>query len=90
VDWAELVEHFALQFNTAKASACQATEPTWDAVRNTLKGGSSASLPGSGNFYVHERFARAGRNPSTCVARKIRKAKVPKLRPGKALKDALN
>jgi DNA-binding protein HU-beta len=31
-----------------------------------------------------------GRNPRTGAAIKIKAAKVPKFRPGKALKDALN
>ena len=36
------------------------------------------------------RAARVGRNPRTGAALKIKAAKVPKFRPGKALKDALN
>ena len=37
-----------------------------------------------------KRAARSGRNPRTGDAIKIKAAKVPKFRPGKALKDALN
>ena len=36
------------------------------------------------------RAARSGRNPRTGAQIKIKAAKVPKFRPGKALKDALN
>ncbi|CFU83398.1 DNA-binding protein Hu-beta [Bordetella pertussis] len=36
------------------------------------------------------RAARTGRNPRTGETIKIKKAKVPKFRPGKALKDAVN
>jgi DNA-binding protein HU-beta len=39
---------------------------------------------------VTKRAARLGRNPRTGAALKIKAAKVPKFRPGKALKDALN
>jgi DNA-binding protein HU-beta len=39
---------------------------------------------------VTKRAARTGRNPRTGTAIKIKSAKVPKFRPGKALKDALN
>jgi DNA-binding protein HU-beta len=39
---------------------------------------------------VTARAARTGRNPRTGEAIKIKKAKVPKFRPGKALKDAVN
>jgi len=39
---------------------------------------------------VGKRAARAGRNPRTGATIKIKSAKIPKFRPGKALKDALN
>jgi DNA-binding protein HU-beta len=39
---------------------------------------------------VGHREARIGRNPRTGAEIKIAPAKVPKFRPGKALKDALN
>ena len=61
-----------------------------DAITDTLKKGDSVSLVGFGTFVATEREARTGRNPRTGVAIKIAKAKVPKFRPGKALKDALN
>lgn len=48
------------------------------------------SLLGFGTFAVSTRAARTGRNPRTGAEIKIKKAKVPKFRPGKALKDALN
>ena len=47
------------------------------------------SLVGFGTFTVTKRQARTGRNPRTKEAIKIKAAKVPKFRPGKALKDAL-
>jgi DNA-binding protein HU-beta len=60
------------------------------AVKSTLKKGNSVSLVGFGTFAVTKRAARLGRNPRTGAALKIKAAKVPKFRPGKALKDALN
>jgi len=39
---------------------------------------------------VTKRKARTGRNPKTGAALKIKAAKVPRFRPGKTLKDALN
>jgi DNA-binding protein HU-beta len=65
-------------------------ESTIDAVKATLKKGDSVSLVGFGTFEVTKRAARNGRNPATGAAIKIKAAKVPKFRPGKALKDALN
>jgi DNA-binding protein HU-beta len=65
-------------------------ESNIDAVKSTLKKGGSVSLVGFGTFEVTKRAARNGRNPATGAAIKIKAAKVPKFRPGKALKDALN
>ena len=48
------------------------------------------TLVGFGTFYVGKRAARSGRNPRTGAAIKIKAAKVPKFRAGKALKDTLN
>jgi DNA-binding protein HU-beta len=55
-----------------------------------LKKGDDVSLVGFGTFAVSKREARTGRNPRTGVEIKIQSAMVPKFRPGKALKDALN
>ena len=48
------------------------------------------TLIGFGTFSVTKRAARAGRNPRTGAALKIKAAKVPRFKPGKGLKDALN
>ena len=86
----ELIEHIAKQADISKAAAGRALEATIGAVRTTLKKGGTVALVGFGTFAVTKRAARAGRNPRTGVAIKIKSAKVPKFRPGKALKDALN
>ena len=86
----ELIDHIAQQADISKAAASRALEAAIDAITYTLKKGDSVSLVGFGTFVATEREARTGRNPRTGVAIKIDKAKVPKFRPGKALKDALN
>jgi DNA-binding protein HU-beta len=60
------------------------------AVKTTLKKNGSVTLVGFGTFSVGKRAARTGRNPRTGEAIKIKAAKVPKFKPGKALKDAVN
>jgi len=90
VNKTELIEHIALHADISKAAAARALEATIDAVKLTLKNGDSVSLVGFGTFDVGTRAARVGRNPRTGTALKIEAAKVPKFRPGKALKDALN
>ena len=86
----ELIEHIATHADISKAAATRALESTIGAVTATLKNGGSVSLVGFGTFAVGKRAPRVGRNPRTGVAIKIAKANIPKFRPGKALKDALN
>ncbi len=86
----ELIEHIAKHADISKAAAGRALESMIGAVKTTLKKGGSVSLVGFGTFAVTKRAGRTGRNPRTGEAIEIKKAKVPKFRPGKALKDALN
>ena len=86
----DLIEHIAQQADISKAAASRALEAAIDAITEALKNGDSVSLVGFGTFVATEREARTGRNPRTGDAIKIDRAKVPKFRPGKALKDALN
>ncbi|RTL41309.1 MAG: HU family DNA-binding protein [Burkholderiales bacterium] len=86
----ELIEHIAKQADISKAAAARALEAVIGGVKVTLKKGGTVSLVGFGTFAVTKRAARTGRNPRTGDPVKIRSAKIPKFRPGKALKDALN
>jgi len=86
----ELIEQMAKQADISKAAAGRALEGMFVAVRASLKKGNMVTLVGFGTFYVGKRAARSGRNPRTGTAIKIKAAKVPKFRAGKALKDALN
>jgi DNA-binding protein HU-beta len=90
VNKTELVEHIAKHADISKAAATRALDSTITAIRTTLKKGGTVSLVGFGSFAVTKRPARKGRNPRTGEEIKIKAAKVPKFRPGKALKDALN
>ena len=86
----ELIEHIAKHADISKAAATRALEAVIGGVKTTLKKGGTVSLVGFGTFAVGKRAARTGRNPRTGDAIKIKAAKVPKFRPGKGLKDALN
>ncbi len=59
-------------------------------VTNALKKGDKVQLVGFGTYEVSKRSARVGRNPQTGKEIKIPATKVPKFKPGKALKDAVN
>jgi DNA-binding protein HU-beta len=90
VNKSELIEHIARQADISKAAAGRALEALIGGVKATLKKNNSVSLVGFGTFSVSKRAARTGRNPRTGAAIKIKSAKVPKFRPGKALRDHLN
>ena len=86
----ELIEHIAADADISKAAAARALESAIDSITSALKKGDSVSLVGFGTFEVSKRAERSGRNPSTGAAITIKAASVPKFRPGKGLKDAIN
>lgn len=86
----EMIEHIAKQADISKAAATRALEAFIGGIKATLKKNGSVTVVGFGTFAVSKRAARTGRNPRTGAAIKIKAAKVPKFRPGKALKDHLN
>ena len=85
----ELIDFIADHADLPKASASRALESLIAAVTTNLQNNGSVSLVGFGTFAVGKRAARMGRNPRTCASIKIKASRVPRFRPGKALKDAL-
>ena len=86
----ELIDQVAASADLSRAAAARALDAVLDTVKVTLKRNGTVTLVGFGTFSVAKRAARAGRNPQTGDAIKIKAAKVPKFKPGKGLKDALN
>lgn len=86
----ELIEHIAQNANISQAAANRALDAFTGAVRQTLKRGNALQLAGFGTFEAVKRAGRTGRNPRTGETLTIAASKVPKFKPGKALKDALN
>ena len=86
----ELIDHIAKTADISKAASTRALDAMIGAVKTTLKKNGTVTLVGFGTFSVGKRAARTGRNPRTGDAIKIKAAKVPKFKPGKALKDAVN
>jgi len=87
---AEMIEIVARQAEISKSAAERSIDAMIGAVKASLKKGQEVSLIGFGSFYVVERAARNGRNPRTGEHVAIAAAKIPRFRPGKGLKDALN
>ena len=86
----DLIDAIAKSADISKAAAGRALDGTVKAITSSLKKGGMVTLVGFGTFFVGKRAARSGRNPRTGATIKIKAARVPKFRSGKALKDAVN
>ena len=86
----ELIAAVAKHADLTKVQAAKAINSYHEVVKNEIKAGNSVGVVGFGTYTTSERKARTGRNPQTGAALKIKAAKVPKFRPGKGLKDAVN
>ena len=86
----ELVEAIAKETGLTKKDASGALEAFIDIVGKQLKKGDKVQLVGFGTFEVGKRSARTGRNPQTGETIKIKAAKAPRFKAGKALKDLVN
>lgn len=87
---AELISAVAEESGLKKADAEKAISAFISAVTSALKQGEKLSLVGFGTFCTSTRAGRTGQNPQTGEKIEISAAVIPKFRPGKALKDAVN
>jgi DNA-binding protein HU-beta len=90
VNKSEMIDNIAKSADISKAAAQRALDAAVASIKIALKKGSIVTLVGFGTFYVGARKARTGRDPRTQAPINIDAARIPKFRPGKALKDALN
>jgi DNA-binding protein HU-beta len=87
---AELVSAVAAEADITKAKAEKAVAAFVSAVTEALKNDDKLSLVGFGTFSTSKRAARTGQNPQTGKKIDIPAATIPKFKPGKTLKDAVN
>ena len=87
---AELVSAVAAEADITKVKAEIAVKAFIAAVTGALKKGDKLSLVGFGTFSTAKRAARKGQNPQTGKKINIPAATVPKFKPGKTLKEAVN
>lgn len=86
----DLVEKIAKSCNCSKRTATQCLDSFVETITKSLKKGVDVGLTGFGTFTTSRRKARKGRNPQTGEEIKIPAKRVPRFKPGKALKDALS
>ena len=87
---ANLIDAVAQQADLSKAAAERAVSATVEAIQESLKAGDTVTLAGLGTFSVSARAERVGRNPKTGEPITVPASKVPKFKPAKGLKDAVN
>lgn len=83
---AKLVESMAKLTKMPKAACKEALEAFISSVSSALKQSKAVVLTGFGTFTTMKRKSRVGVNPATGKKMQIPAKKVPKFRPGKALK----
>ncbi len=83
---AKLIEAMAKATKQSKATCKEALEAVLSAISGALKQGKQVVLTGFGTFSVMKRKSRVGINPVTRQKMTIAAKKVPKFKPGKALK----
>ena len=86
----DLIEQIAQAAEISKSAAERAVDAMVAAIKTSLRKGDNVTLVGFGTFYVGKRAARDARNPRTGAEIRIKAARVPKFRAGKAFKDGLN
>lgn len=86
----ELIDALADKTGSSKADADRNIGALIEIVTGVLKKGDNVALVGFGTFEVRKRAARAGRNPSTGEAIKIKASKAPAFKAGATLKAAVN
>lgn len=87
---AELITAVAEKAGLKKVEAEKAVAAFIATVTGALKKGDKLSLVGFGTFSTSKRAARKGQNPQTGKKITIPAATVPKFKPGKTLKEAVN
>ena len=85
----DLIGRIAKDAKISKAAAGNALDATLGSISDALRKGSSVTLVGFGTFTTAMRKARMGRDPQTKKEISIPAKRVPKFRPGKALRAAV-
>ncbi|MCL4380191.1 HU family DNA-binding protein [Candidatus Dependentiae bacterium] len=84
---AKLVETMAKLSKLPKSACKGALEAFIHSIGQSLRQNKSVVLTGFGTFSVIKRKSRTGVNPSTGKKMQIPAKKVPKFKPGKALRE---
>ncbi len=85
----DVVESVAECAGITKPQARRSIDCYHDAIQRALARGEKVTLVGFGTFLVRERKARQGVNPQTLARISIPAKDVPKFKPGRSLREAV-
>lgn len=86
----ELIAEISAKTNLSKKDAANALAAVTEILSDQMKNGESVQLVGFGTFTTTAKAEREARNPQTGEMIKIKACRVPKFKPGKALKEHIN
>ena len=75
--------------DVSKKHAEEVVDFVFDTITSELKKGEEVAVSGFGAFVVKQRKARTARNPKTGAMVHVAAKTVPRFKPAKALKDAV-
>ena len=86
---AQIVEEIRQRNGFSRKKSIETVEAMLEIMKESLASGENVLISGFGKFCVKEKRERKGRNPATGESMKIPEANIPKFKPGKKLKDAV-
>ncbi len=86
----DLVKVVADAGELSNAAAGRVLDALLESIVKSVTKGESVVLTGFGSFEATKRAARQGRNPQTGETIQIAAATLPRFKPGKGFKDAVN
>ncbi len=87
---ADLIAAIHGKVGFSKKESSDIVEVVFDTIKATLERGEKIKISGFGNFEVHAKRSRVGRNPQTGDVIEISARRVLTFKPSQVLKSALN
>jgi integration host factor subunit alpha len=87
---AEFVESVYSNVGLSRRDSADVVELLFESIKETLARGEPVKISGFGNFVVHAKKPRKGRNPQTGQPIELSARRVLKFKPSQVLKDLLN
>ena len=87
---ADIVDEIYFRSGLTRKECVETVDLFFELIKSTLEKGETVKVTGFGNFVVHNKAARRGRNPKTGEIMEITARKVMKFKPGEPLKGLIN